>query len=363
MAEAASAGRRDSGSEETIQRAIEAAIRIGVVALLLLWVFNIVAPFIQPIIWGAIIAVAAATPYRWLVRTFGGRNVVAAVVFTVLALVLLITPTVILTGAMVDWGQGVAADIRDGQLAIPPAPDSVRSWPVVGGAIYEFWSLADSNLQAALVKARAPLENVGVFLLRSAASAGAGVLQFALSIVIAGALLANSEGTRDVVDRFLVRLAPETGRNMRLLAEQTVRGVATGVVGVAVVQCALAGLGFYVVGIPGAALIALVCLLMGIVQLPLSIPIVPVIIYVWSREPTLTAVLFTVWSVPVMVLDNVLKPILMGRGVDAPMLVVFIGAIGGFASSGIVGLFVGAVVMVVAYELLKAWIDPQQIPE
>jgi predicted PurR-regulated permease PerM len=150
---------------------------------------------------------------------------------------------------------------------------------------------------------------------------------------------------------------------MRLLAEQTVRGVATGVVGVAVVQCALAGLGFYAVGIPGAPLIALVCLLMGIVQLPLAIPIVPVIIYVWSHEPVLTAVLFTAWSVPVMALDNVLKPILMGRGVDAPMLVVFIGAIGGFASSGIVGLFVGAVVMVVAYELLKAWIDPQQIPE
>ena len=107
---------------------------------------------------------------------------------------------------------------------------------------------------------------------------------------------------------------------MRLLAEQTVRGVATGVVGVAIMQCVLAGIGFYVVGIPGAALLALVCLLMGIIQLPLAIPIVPVIIYVWTHEPVLTAVLFTAWSVPVMALDNVLKPILMGRGVDAPML-------------------------------------------
>jgi predicted PurR-regulated permease PerM len=99
---------------------------------------------------------------------------------------------------------------------------------------------------------------------------------------------------------------------------------------------------------------------MGIIQLPLAIPIVPVIIWVWAHEPVLTAVLFTAWCIPVGALDNVLKPILMGRGVDAPMLVVFVGAIGGFASSGIVGLFVGAVVMVVAYELLKAWIDPQQ---
>ena len=253
MAEAAPA-RGDRDREETVQRAVEAAIRIGVIALLGLWVFNIVAPFIQPIVWGAIIAVAGGPPYHWLERRLGGRNVVAAVLFTLLALVLLITPTVIMTGALVEWGQGVAAEISEGRLAIPPAPESVRSWPVVGGPIYEFWSLANSNLQAALVKAQAPLENVGVWLLRSAASAGAGVLQFALSIVIAGAMLANSEGTRGIVDRFALRLAPETGRNMRSLAEQTVRGVATGVVGVAVVQCVLAGIGFYVVGIPGARL-------------------------------------------------------------------------------------------------------------
>jgi predicted PurR-regulated permease PerM len=363
MADAVPA-RSDRDREETVQRAIEAAIRIGVIALLGLWVFNIVAPFIQPIVWGAIIAVAGGPPYHWLERQLGGRTVVAAVLFTIFALVLLITPTVILTGALVDWGRGVAAEISEGSLTIPPAPDSVRSWPVVGGAVYEFWSLANSNLQAALVKAKAPLENVGVWLLQSAASAGAGVLQFALSIVIAGVMLANSEGTRGVVDRFLLRLAPETGRNMRSLAEQTVRGVATGVVGVAIIQCVLAGIGFYVVGVPGAALIALVCLLLGIIQLPLAIPIVPVIIYVWTHEPALTSVLFTAWSVPVMALDNVLKPILMGRGVDAPMLIVFVGAIGGFASSGIVGLFVGAVVMVVAYELLKAWLDPgQPVPE
>jgi predicted PurR-regulated permease PerM len=352
--------RRDVGREESIQRAVEAAIRIGVVALLGLWVFQIVGPFIQPIVWGAIIAVASATPYHWLERRLGGRSIVAAVVFTLLALVLLITPTVFLTSAIVEWGQGVAVQIREGQLAIPPAPESVRSWPVVGNPIYEFWSLANSNLQAAAVKAKEPLQNLGLWILSSAATAGAVVLQFALSIVVAGVLLANSEGSKGLVDRFAARLAPETGPNMRVLAEQTVRGVATGVVGIAMIQCVLSAMALFGVGFPGAPFLALLCLLVAIVQLPLAIVVLPMIIYVWAHEPATSAALFTAWMIPVTLLDNILKPILMGRGVDAPMLVVFVGAIGGLASSGIVGLFVGAVVMVVAYELLRAWVEPSK---
>src|SRR5688572_29434791 len=348
--------RRDGGREESVQRAVEAAIRIGVVALLGLWVFQIVGPFIQPIVWGAIIAVASATPYHWLERQLGGRSVMAAVVFTLLALVLLITPTVFLTSAIVDWGQGVAVQIREGRLAIPPAPESVRSWPVVGNPIYEFWSLANSNLQAAAVKAKEPLQDLGLWILSSAATAGAVVLQFALSIVVAGVLLANSDGSKGLVDRFAARIAPETGPNMRVLAEQTVRGVATGVVGIAMIQCVLTAIALFAIDFPGAPFLALLCLLVAIVQLPLALVALPMVIYVWAHEPALSAVLFTAWMIPVTLLDNILKPILMGRGVDAPMLVVFVGAIGGLAYSGIVGLFVGAVVMVVAYELLRAWV-------
>jgi predicted PurR-regulated permease PerM len=344
--------------EEAIQRAVEAALRIGILAALLIWVFQIVAPFVMAILWGAIIAVALRDPYRWLAQAMGGRRVAASVVFTLVLLVLLIIPAIVLTGAVVDWARGVAGQIGEGRIAVPPAPESVRGWPLVGERLYEFWSLANSNLAAALTRAREPLQQVGVWLLASAASAGVGVLQFALSIVVAGALLAKSEGVKGSIDRLAEHLAPHRGAHMRMLAEQTVRGVASGVVGVALIQCVLAAIGFFAIDVPGAAFIALVCLLMGIIQLPLAIPILPVIVYVWMHHPALPAALFTAYMLPVMALDNVLKPILMGRGVDAPMLVVFIGAIGGFAWAGIVGLFVGAVVMVVAYELLQAWIEP-----
>jgi predicted PurR-regulated permease PerM len=344
--------------EESVQRAVEAAIRIGIIGLLLFWVFQIVGPFVPAILWGAIIAVASRSPYQWLVKVLGGRRVAAAVVFTVFALILLIIPAFALTGALLEWAHGVAEQFSEGRLAIPPAPESVRGWPLVGERLHDFWSLANSNLEAALLKVREPLQSVGVWLLSSAASAGAGVLQFALSIVVAGALLAKAEGAKRAVDRFATHLAPEHGPHMREMAEQTVRGVATGVIGVALIQCLLAAIGFFAIGVPGAAFIALVCLLLGMMQLPLMIPFLPVLIWVWMHQPVLPATLFTVYILPVGALDNVLKPILMGRGVDAPMLVVFIGAIGGFASSGIVGLFVGAVVMVVAYELLQAWLEP-----
>jgi predicted PurR-regulated permease PerM len=159
-----------------------------------------------------------------------------------------------------------------------------------------------------------------------------------------------------MLESLLTRLSPSRGSSLLRLSEQTIRGVATGVVGVAVIQCLLAGLGFLVADIPGAAVLAIVCLIIGIAQLPITVPITLVIAYMWFTEPGWAAVLFTAWNIPVMMLDNILKPILMGRGVEAPMLVVFIGAIGGLASIGILGLFTGAVLLVVAYELCRVWV-------
>lgn len=343
--------------EGAIRQAVETAIRIGIIAILLLWVYDIVALFIGPIIWGAIIAVAGYPAYRWLLARCGDRSALAAIIFTLLALVILITPMVWLTTSAVDWGQGFAAEIKDGNVEVPPPDERIKQWPLVGEQLYDLWELATTNLKALLARGQDQLKALAVWLLGAAASAGLGVLQFILAIVIAGVLLAKKAPMSRFVNAFTHRLAPTHGQRYGVLAEQTVRGVATGVVGVAIIQSVLAGFGFVAAGVPGAPVIAAVCLLAGIAQLPLAIPILPVIVYVWLKEPTLTAVLFTAWCVPVMMLDNFLKPILMGRGVEAPMLVVFIGAIGGMAANGIVGLFTGAVVLVVAYELFRAWLD------
>ncbi len=347
-------------SEAVVGRSIEAAIRIGAIAILAFWVFEIVAPFISPVLWGVIIAVAVYPLFHRLRTWLGGRGALAASVFTVLALLLLITPTVALTRALIEWGQGAVTQINSGNIEVPAPPERVADWPIIGETAHEYWSLAHENLRGALRALDTQLKVVGRWIVAAIASAGIGVVHFTLSIIISGVLLANAEAGERLARQLSVRLAPGRGEGFAQLAGQTVRGVASGVVGVAVIQSALAAAGFFAVGVPGTAFWALFCLLLGVVQLPLGIVIVPIIAYVWFTDSTVASLLFTLWSVPVMLLDNFLKPLLMGRGVEAPMLVIFVGAIGGFIASGIIGLFSGAVVLVLAYELFQAWLETPQ---
>jgi predicted PurR-regulated permease PerM len=200
-------------------------------------------------------------------------------------------------------------------------------------------------------------------LLKAAGSAGSGVLQFVLSILIAGGVLANAEAGGRLVRRLFVRLAPGMGAGFAGLAEQTVRSVAAGVIGVALIQALLVGVGVFAIGAPAAPVIVLICLLMGVVQLPVLLLMLPVIAWAWGATGTVPALIFTIWSLAASLSDNVLKPILLGRGVEAPMIVIFLGAIGGFMSAGIIGLFVGAVILVLAYELFNVWLGGEGEPD
>ena len=352
----ASTNDRNPTPHAAIEGAIEAAIRIGVIALLAVWAFQIIAPFISPILWGVIIAVAAYPVFRWLARKLGGRTGLAATVFTLLALLILITPTIWLTGALIEWGQTTADQFKEGTLAVPAPPDSVAEWPIIGERLHRFWALAHSNLQQAMESAAPQLKAAGGWMLGSAAAAGKGVLLFTFSIIIAGVFLANAQGAAGFANSLFTRLAPESGKKFARLSERTVRSVATGVVGVAIIQTVLVTIGFVLADVPAAAFLAMICLLLAVIQLPLGLVVIPVIIYVWANDTTLVALLFTIWSVPAMLSDNVLKPILLARGVEAPMLVIFLGAIGGFVLNGIIGLFTGAVILVLAYELFQAWL-------
>lgn len=352
--------RNPSGDDAVVSRAIEIAIRIAAIAFVLFAVGEILAPFLSPIVWGIIIAVAAFPLFRWWTAQLGGRRGLAAISFTLLALLFLITPTVWLTSALVEWGRGFAAQIAEGGLKVPPPPPGVAAWPLVGQRLDQLWSLASSNLEAALGLLEPQLKAVAPWLLTSLAAAGVSVLKFVFSIVIAGVLLASSEEGGRLTRRLFVRLAPTMGADYARLAEQTVRSVANGVIGVAVIQALLAGAGFLAVGVPAAAFLALVCLVLAVVQLPMGVVVLPIVAYVWFTDTTLTAILFTAWNVPVILVDNLLKPLLLGRGVEAPMPVIFLGAIGGLVTSGIIGLFVGAVILVLAYELFRSWLDASQ---
>jgi predicted PurR-regulated permease PerM len=346
-----------------LKRILEVSIRIGLLLLLVVWCFQIIRPFIVPVIWGIILAVATQPGYRRLNAALGGRRGLAAALVTVLMLVLLAGPSMMLAGTLIEGARELAGQLREGQLRIPPPPESVGTWPLIGPHLAAFWSLASENLAEALEKIGPQIRAAGVWLLAAAGGVGFGILQFIFAIVISGVLLAHSKGGEQAADAIAVRVMGEQGSKFADLEGATVRSVSRGILGVALIQAILAGLGFLAVGLPAAGLLALLCLFLAVIQLGVGLIMIPAMIYIFATADTLPAVLFLVWGVFVTLLDNILKPILLGRGVQVPMAIIFVGAIGGFLVHGIIGLFVGSVVLALGYTLFTAWLREGPEPE
>jgi predicted PurR-regulated permease PerM len=350
---------------ETMRRATEIAVRLGVLAIVVAWCLQIIAPFVGIVIWGMIIAIAATSPYEAMVRGLGGKRALAATLLVCLALAVVVVPCVMLSSTLISGAQEFSADIADGSLEIPPPPSHVADWPIVGSRIFDLWMLASENLQAALAKLGPQLKAVSAWLLHAAGSVGAGLLQLIASLIIAGIMLSRSADRSESITRLASRLAgPKQGPVLAELARATVSSVVQGIVGVALIQAILAGIGFIVADVPGAGLWALLVLVAAVVQLPVALVVIPPILLVFSDATTVVAISFTAWCIFVSLVDNFLKPILFGRGVDVPTIVIFVGAIGGMLSMGIIGLFLGAVVLGLGYELLKAWLaGPEAVSE
>jgi predicted PurR-regulated permease PerM len=340
-----------------ITRALETTIRIGLVGLLVIWCFQLVRPFIQPVVWGIILAIAMHPAYQRITVALGGRARLSAVILVAGILLLLAVPSVMITTSLVESATDLAGKLHQGGVEIPPPPDSVAGWPIVGERLHAFWGMASKNLEAALGEVTPLLTTVGQWILSAGATAGFGIVMFALSIVIAGVLLSYGDEATEVARRLSRRLAQERGDELVELSRATVQSVTRGILGVALFQAFLAGIGLLAAGVPAAGLWALLVLLAAVVQLPTLLVLGPIAVWVFATSSTLVAVAFAIWSLVVGLSDNVLKPILLGRGLEVPMLVIFMGAIGGFIVDGIIGLFVGAVVLAVGYTLFHAWLE------
>lgn len=337
--------------------AIEIAIRLGVIFMILVWCLKILSPFIALIAWGAIIAVAIYKPFLWFVDKLGGRKKLAVTLIAVIGIAAILIPVISLSSSLVTSATHIANQISTGKVNIPPPDESVHEWPLIGEKTYAIWHQASVDLSALLEKYPDQLATVGKKLAALAKGVGIGVLQFIFSMLIAAAFLLGAESAGAAMHRLATRLAGDRGNSLMTLSAATIRSVAVGVVGIAFIQAMLGGLGMLFAGVPAAGLLAIIILVLAIAQLPPILILLPVIFYVFSVESTTVAVIFMVWSILVSMSDAVLKPMLMGRGVDAPMLVILMGAIGGLMTSGIVGLFIGAVILALGYKLFQVWID------
>ncbi|MFC1680287.1 AI-2E family transporter [Pseudomonadota bacterium] len=343
--------------------AAELLIRLAVLAVLLIWCFRILEPFIMPVIWGIIIAVAIHPLYERLTDALGGRRRLAAAAVSTGFFLLLLVPTAMLGRLLVRNVATFAGSFDHGQLRIPLPPEGVREWPLIGESIANLWKMTATNLGDALKLIEPQIKALGGWLVDVAASAGLGLLMLLFAFVIAGVMLATSARGDRLARDISQRLAGPRGDEFATLVEVTIRSVARSVLGVAVIQTMLASFGMMAAGVPGVGIWALLCLVLSTVQIGVGPVLVPAVIWVFATGDTLTGLLFLVWSVFVMLSDNLLKPLLLGRGADVPMAVIFLGSIGGMLSSGIVGLFIGAIVLSLGYKLFQAWLTDVPQPQ
>ena len=341
-------------NEEYYRRSIYTAIRIGFIALLLVWSFFIVRPFIMPVLWGLIIAVTIYPVHQKLSEKLGGKRNFSASLITLLLLAILIVPSAMFVDSTVDGVQNVVDLVQSGKSFIPHPPEDVLNWKFIGKPVYEIWSLASESMVSVIVKLGPQLKELAPAVLSVASSLGATIFMFLISIVIGGALLNQGENAEKTSQSIFNTLLGKQGKEFVKLSVATIRSVVQGVLGVAIIQSLLAGIGFWAIGMPFAGLWTLIILFVAIMQLPAILVFLPLIVYSFSFADTTPAIIFTIWSLLVGLVDNVLKPMLLGRGVDAPMLVILLGGIGGMMMSGIIGLFVGAVVLALSYKVFVA---------
>ncbi|MDA9542583.1 permease [Bradyrhizobium sp. CCBAU 21362] len=335
---------------------IQLVIRLGLLALLIFWTLYLIRPFVTILVWALVLAVAFNPIFLVLAKILGGRAKLAAGLLTAINLAIVIGPAAWLGLGAVDGIRDFAGELAAGDLVIPSPPAAIRTWPLIGTPLYEFWDQASTNLRSVVQRIAPYLKPFAGTLLGIAGDAGVGTIKFLLSVVVAGCLFPYGPQLVAAGRSFLSRIVPEQSEHFLDLAGATIRAVAQGVIGIAVVQALLAGIGFKLAGIPIAGLLALLVLLLSIVQIGGAIIMLPVMIWIWTDKDVTVAVLLTLFLGIVSILDNILKPLVMGRGLTTPALVILIGVIGGTLGHGIVGLFIGPIVLSVAWELTVAWI-------
>ncbi len=345
-----------SQREEKVQLAIEIAIKLGLLAIVVYISYLIAKPFISIVVWGIIIAVAIFPLINGLEKYLGSRKKVI-IGFTVVIIAALAVPTYMLSDTVIKESQILVHTIKEGKLTIPPPTEKVKEWPLIGEKVYTFWDNASHNLKTTLEPFTDDIKKIAGSIFSALGSGLATVFMFIGSFIIAAMFLIGKDEAVKFYHTLLRRVVGDKGDELAVLTSLTIRSVVTGVIGVAVIQAALALIGLVLMGVPFAVILALGIMFLTIIQIPAILIIGPVIVYVFSQGSGTAEIIFTIYMLIIGAIDGVLKPLLMGRGVDIPMLVILIGAIGGMLLMGMIGLFIGAVIFALAYKLFGLWIS------
>ena len=329
------------------------------ISLLIFASFWLVRPFLTAFIWATAIVVATWPLLLGLQQRLWGKRRFAVVVMTLVLLLVLVVPLSLAVFTIVDKTDGIVAWVKSlSSFTVPPPPQWLAGIPLVGAKLANYWQQLAALSPADLSARLAPHAGKVVrWFVSQAGSAGMMILQFLLTVIIAAILYANGDTAATGVKIFAHRLAGQKGQEVAVLAAKAIQGVALGVVLTAIIQSVLGGIGLAVAGVPAAAVLTAVMFILCVAQLGPGLVLILSVIWLYWQGETLWGTILLVWSLPVGILDSFLRPALIRKGVHLPLLLIFVGVIGGLIAFGIIGLFIGPVVLAVAYTLLKAWVS------
>jgi predicted PurR-regulated permease PerM len=342
------------------RRLLDVLIRATFLLAMGVLCYRVLAPFLPLAIWAVIFAVTLYPLHLRIAAHLGGRSGLAATLLVLFGIVVLVLPITILMSSLGDSVRTLIEAVQQNTLQIPAPPDTIAAWPFIGDKLHAAWGQAHDNLPALVQSMQPKIGDLARTALGFVASIVGGLLALLGALVLAGIFMAFGEyGARACVSVF-GRIAGEArGDSLAHLSTATIRAVAQGVVGVALIQAILVGVALLIAGVPWAGALAAIVLVLGIAQIPAVIVTLPAIAWIWSRGGggTAEALIYTVLLLVCGMADNVLKPLMLGRGVDAPMPVILVGALGGMATDGIIGMFVGATLLALTWQIVTGWVD------
>jgi predicted PurR-regulated permease PerM len=349
---------KDIAPKTTVGRLIEILLPLLLLGALIALCAQLLLPFIGLLLWTIILSVCFYPLHGMLMRR-GLSNRLSATLIGVGLAGLILVPTAIASISAATSIPTLVSGLQDGTQKIPPPPDSLQQLPVIGAKMHSAWTQASTDLPAFAARFGPQLSSFTRWLLGAAGGMLGAILALVLAVIFAAITLAYSDSARAFVSSLFARLTGDRvkGEHYVSIIGATIRSVANGVIGVAFVQALLCGIGFFVIGVPGAGLLSLVAMVFGVLQVPVVLITLPAIIWAFSAETMTVAIIFTIWEVIAGLSDAVLKPMMIGHGLEVPMPIILLGVIGGVMAYGLVGLFIGAVLLAVGYVLFREWSD------
>jgi predicted PurR-regulated permease PerM len=345
-------------------RMLDVLIRAALLFALAAICYQTFAPFLTLGAWSLILAVAMFPLHQRLARRLRDKQGLTAAIIVLLLILIILVPTALLLNSLGDSIRGLVKGVEEGTLKIPQPRESMKKWPLIGEKVHDYWTRANADLPAFVLSLQPKVGELAKSALGIVANIGGGLLMFLAALVVSGIILAYGRPAAVAIRAVCVRIAgPERGEQIATRSAATIRTVAQGVIGVAFIQAILIGLGLLMAGVPWAGLLSVIALVFAVAQIPTFLVTIPAIAYLWmsGHYTTGPAIGYTTILVIAGLIDNVLKPFMM-KGGGAPMPVVLLGALGGMATHGILGMFVGSTVLALGYQLFTGWVGSSSPP-